>query len=342
MYRPHILIDADIPFIHGRLEPLADVKYVSQDDFTPSLVSDADALLIRTRTRCDGALLSNSRVRLIATATIGTDQIDLPWCTAHGITARNSPGCNAPGVAQYVWASLLRMGIEPAKTIIGVVGYGNVGSIVADWGRRLGATVRVCDPPRAEAGYTDANYEPLKTLMAECDVVTFHTPLTYSGPHSTFHLADAAKLNLMRPGAILVNAARGPVVDNEALKEAIRKRGLHTVIDTWEGEPVLDTELLGMCDIGTFHIAGYSRQGKERATRMVLEACDDFFGWNTDKSGLAGPRPANEQVTAEAITESFDPYPVMEALRREPQAFERLRKEYIFRDEPAFPESANI
>ncbi len=341
MYRPHILIDADIPFIQGRLEPLADVRYISQDDFTPALVRDADALLIRTRTRCNEALLGNSRVRMIATATIGTDQIDLNWCASHGIIARNAPGCNAPGVAQYVWASLLRLGVNPADISIGVVGYGNVGSIVADWGRRLGATVRVCDPPRAEAGYTDTLYEPLEALMAECDVVTFHTPLTHSGPHSTFHLADAAKLNLMRPGAILVNAARGPVVSNEALKETIRTRGLHTIIDTWEGEPNLDTELLEMCDIGTFHIAGYSREGKERATRMVLEACDDFFGWNTDKSGLAGPRPSNENVTADAIVTSFEPYPVMKALRQEPQAFERLRKEYIFRDEPIFPDIVN-
>lgn len=337
MYRLHILVDADIPFIHGRLEPFADVKYIGQDDFTPALVRDADALLIRTRTRCGAPLLSGSRVRLIATATIGMDQIDLGWCAANGITVRNSPGCNAPGVAQYVWSSLLRMGISPAGTTVGVIGYGNVGSIVADWGHRMGAEVRVCDPPRAEAGHTDVLYEPLETLMAECDVVTFHTPLTRTGKHPTYHLADAAKINLMRPGAILVNAARGEVADNTALKEAIRTHGLRTIIDTWEGEPVLDTGLLDMCDIGTFHIAGYSRQGKERATRMVLEACDDFFGWNTDKSGLAGPRPDNENVTPRAITESFDPYPVMEALRREPRAFERLRHEYVFRDEPVFP-----
>lgn len=334
--KPTLLVDENIPFIKGRLEPLANVTYLDQDAFTPGLASEADALLIRTRTRCNEALLGGTPVRLVATATIGTDQIDLDWCRANGVEVRNSPGCNAPGVAQYVWAALLHMGVEPKGLKIGVVGHGNVGSVVAEWGRALGAQVMVCDPPRAEAGHTDCDYMPLQRLMAECDVVTLHMPLIRNGQHTTYHLVGASELALMRPGAILINAARGPVADTLAVKEAIRTRGLRAVIDTWEGEPALDRELLELCEIGTFHIAGYSYEGKQRATRMVLEACDSHFGWDTDKSGLAPDRPKHEKVSAGAIAASYDPRRDMEALRREPDAFDRLRHDYDFRHEPVF------
>ena len=150
--RPRIIVDDNIPFIKGRLEPFADTVYADQFGFTPELVRDADAMVIRTRTRCDENLLKGSKVKIIATATIGMDQFDLGWCRDNGITCRNSPGCNAPGVAQYVWSALLRSGFDPERHTLGVVGCGNVGSIVADWGRRLGADVLVNDPPKAAAG----------------------------------------------------------------------------------------------------------------------------------------------------------------------------------------------
>lgn len=134
--KPKILIDDNIPYIGGRLEPFARVEYVDQFDFNPDNVRDADALIIRTRTRCDSSLLSDSSVRMIATATIGMDQIDIPWCERAGIKVANCPGCNAPAVAQYVWSSLLRKGFNPASDTIGIAGCGNVGSIVAHWGDR--------------------------------------------------------------------------------------------------------------------------------------------------------------------------------------------------------------
>lgn len=334
--KPKILIDENIPFIKGRLEPYADVRYLDQFAFTPENTADADALLIRTRTRCDKSLLEGSKVRLVATATIGTDQIDMEWCAGAGIEVRNSPGCNAPGVAQYVWASLLRMVPDIRGKRVGVVGFGNVGSTVARWGERLGAEIMVCDPPRKEAGHTDTSYRPLEQLLSQCHIVTLHTPLTRSGSHPTFHMISDSRLLLMQPGAILVNAARGPVVDTEALKRRLRSGELRAVIDTWENEPQIDTELLRLAEVATFHIAGYSLEGKQRATRMVLEATDRVFGWHTDKSGLAPDRPANEPVTARAILDSYDPAPDMEALRKNPDAFDRLRHDYIFRKEPSF------
>ncbi len=213
--KPKILIDDNIPYIGGRLEPFARVEYVDQFDFNPDNVRDADALIIRTRTRCDSSLLSDSSVRMIATATIGMDQIDIPWCERAGIKVANCPGCNAPAVAQYVWSSLLRKGFNPASDTIGIAGCGNVGSIVAHWGKLLGARVLICDPPRQEAGMP-GEYVSLDTLLGESDAVTLHTPLTKTGRHPSFHLISDHEIERMKHGAILINAARGAVLDTEA------------------------------------------------------------------------------------------------------------------------------
>lgn len=330
-----IIADENIPFLRGRLEGVADITYVDQFGFTPELVRDADALLIRTRTPANEALLAGSGVRLVATATIGTDQIDIPWCREHGITVRNAPGCNAPGVAQYVWSALLREGFDPKRHTLGVVGSGNVGGIVADWGRKLGARVVVSDPPRQRAGMPD-DYMPLHELMKTCDAVTLHTPLTRTGADATFHLIGEEEIALMRPGALLVNAARGPVADGKAMLRALLDKRIRAVIDTWEGEPAIDPELLAEADFGTFHIAGYSLEGKQRATRMVLEALEDTFGLTLDKSGLAPAYSAPAHIDAGEILRSYNPADDTEPLRRNPEAFDRLRHDYNFRPEPVF------
>ncbi len=329
------IVDDNIPFIKGRLEDVAEVVYTDQFGFTPELVRDADAIVIRTRTRADEPLLGGSRVRLVATATIGTDQIDIPWCRSHGITVRNSPGCNAPGVAQYVWSALLREGFDPTRHTLGVVGCGNVGSIVADWGRRLGARVAVSDPPRQRAGINDY-YLSLEQLLATADAVTLHTPLTREGEDATYHLIGERELELMRPGTLLVNAARGPVADGEALRRVLGKKHIRAVIDTWEGEPDIDPRLLELADYGTFHIAGYSLEGKQRATRMVLEAIEETFGLTLDKSGLAPAFTSPATISAKAILDSYDPGADTAPLRANPAAFDTLRRDYDFRREPSF------
>lgn len=334
--KPKILIDDNIPYIGGRLEPFARVEYVDQFDFNPDNVRDADALIIRTRTRCDSSLLSDSSVGMIATATIGMDQIDIPWCERAGIKVANCPGCNAPAVAQYVWSSLLRKGFNPASDTIGIAGCGNVGSIVAHWGKLLGARVLICDPPRQEAGMP-GEYVSLDTLLGESDAVTLHTPLTKTGRHPSFHLISDHEIERMKHGAILINAARGAVLDTEAALPALRTGKITAVIDTWEGEPVINRELLSLSDIATFHIAGYSRQGKERATRMVLEEIDRFFGFETDKSGLAPAYVFPERINVDAILQSYDPACDTDALRADPEAFDILRRNYNYREET--PES---
>lgn len=330
--KPKIIIDDNIPYIAGRLETVADVEYVDQFGFTPDNVRDADAMIIRTRTLCNSSLLAGSGVRIIATATIGMDQIDIPWCSNAGIKIANSPGCNAPAVAQYVWSSLLREGFDPARHTLGIVGCGNVGTIVAHWGRLLGARILVSDPPKQEAGIPN-DYAPLHTIMKDCDAVTLHTPLIRNGKHPSYHLISDKEIAAMKPGAILVNAARGPVLDTKAILTPLREGKIRAVIDTWEGEPDINLELLELADIATFHIAGYSRQGKERATRMVLEEMEKFFGIKADKSGLAPAYVYPCNISAEAITASYDPAVDTAALRSVPAAFDTLRRNYNYREE---------
>lgn len=329
-----IIADDNIPFLKGRLEEVAEVVYVDQFGFTPEVVRDADAVVIRTRTRCDEALLGDSKVRLVATATIGMDQIDLPWCAAAGIKVNNAPGCNAPGVAQYVWSALLRMGFDPKRDTLGIVGCGNVGSVVFDWGRQLGVKTLVSDPPKEEAMQGEVEYVPLDELLRRSDAVTLHTPLTRDGKYPTYHLIGEKELELIGDGKILVNAARGPVVDFAALRPHVLSGRIRTVIDTWEGEPTVDEEILAAVDFGTFHIAGYSRQGKERATRMAIEAVEREFGVTVDKSGLEPVYTGTPGIKAEMITASYDPTVDSEALKKAPAEFDRLRRDYCYRDEP--------
>lgn len=332
--KPKIVVDDKIPFIKGRLEPVAEVIYAAPAEITPELVKDADALLVRTRTKCNEALLGDSKVRLVATATIGMDHFDKKWLDNNGITAVNAAGCNAPGVAQYVWSSLLRSGFDPSRHTLGIVGFGHIGSIVADWGRKMGVKIMVCDPPRKDKGMTDEDYFPMENLLKECDAVTLHTPLTGGGAYPTFHLISDKELKMMKPGAILVNASRGPVVDNAAWREYLKEGKAKGIVDVWEGEPALDKELLQLAEISTPHIAGYSLEGKERATRMVLEAIEKEFGVEIDKSGLEGPYNSPETVDPDKILASYDPYADTLLLRNNPNVFERLRDAYDLRREP--------
>ncbi len=337
-----IVADRFIPFLQGRLEPFAEIEFIHPDSFSPETIKGADALLIRTRTRCGAPLLEGSSVKMIATATIGMDQFDLPWCAAHGIATFNSPGCNASAVAQYVWSSLLHIGIDPKGLKIGVVGHGNVGTIVADWGRKLGAQVLVCDPPKAETGQ-GRGYISLRDLVSQVDVVTLHTPLTRSGEHPTFHMIDREILSLMPKGAVLVNAARGPVVDSAAVAEKALSGSLRLVTDVWEGEPDrLNPVILEKSEVATPHIAGYSLQGKQRATRMIIESVGRTFGIPVARRegepgvkvwDLPAPYTPWPQVTAADIKASYAPLAETARLKADPACFETWRDSYDYRPE---------
>ena len=252
--------DIDIPFLKGVLEPYGEVVYKKGLDICRDDIVDADALLIRTRTRCDEELLEGTKVSIITTATIGTDHIDLDYCSSHGIEVANASGCNAGGVMQYVFSALYgiaaRKGIKIDGATIGIVGVGNVGRRIEYMADYLGFKVLRCDPPRAQKEGPEG-FCSLEHLLTESDIVTLHVPLA----ENTWGMANADFFTLMKPGAIFINAARGEVVNEEALLEAAPKMGA-IVIDTWNHEPSVNEELIDVVDIATPHIAGYSYQGK--------------------------------------------------------------------------------
>ena len=222
-----IIADNKIPFLRGALEPFAEVVYMPGKETTAEVVKDADALITRTRTICNEALLKGSSVKVIATATIGFDHIDTAWCEANGIIWRNAPGCNSWSVKQYITSLLLSVARKRSLSLegmtLGVVGVGNVGSKVASAAAALGMKVLLNDPPRERKEGPEA-FVSLDELIRRSDIITLHVPLQKDGPDATWHLFDAARLASMRPGQILFNSSRGPVVDNKALKAALQER----------------------------------------------------------------------------------------------------------------------
>jgi erythronate-4-phosphate dehydrogenase len=331
---PLIVIDDNIPYIQGRLEPFCRTRYVAQNDFSPETVKDADALIIRTRTRCNNELLSGSNVKIIATATVGMDQFNLADCANLGIRTYNAPGCNAPAVAQYVWSAILNLGINPKEITLGIVGNGNIGSIVAEWANLLGTKVMISDPPQeAQSATPLKDHYPLHQIMQQADVITLHVPMTKDGDYPTYHLIGAKEVSMMKQGALLINAARGPVLDTIPVRQAVKEGKIRTVIDCWEGEPVIDSDLLELSEFATFHIAGYSIEGKQRATRMAISRIAEFFGFNPDLSGLAEPYVKKTTLDTEKLRQALDFNSLTAQLRAEPQRFDFMRGKYPLRHE---------
>lgn len=338
-----IVADKYIPFLEGVFEPYAEVIYKDGRDICRKDVADADAMIVRTRTKCNADLLEGSKVRIIATATIGMDHIDLDYCREHGITVRNAEGCNAGGVLQYVFSALYgmaaRKGIKLDGATIGIIGVGHVGSKVEAMARHLGFNVLLCDPPRAAAEGGDA-FCSLEYLLANSQVVTMHVPLD----ETTRGMADEEFFMLMPPGAIFINAARGEILDDNALMQAIPKLGA-VAIDTWNHEPNINLELLDMVDIATPHIAGYSYQGKQNATALAVQAVarflgiEELYGYYPEadvpdhepiqldlRDKTHGERAAVFQYNYPIFTDDF-------RFRMEPENFEKLRSEYQYRRE---------
>lgn len=330
----NIVVEANIPFVRGLLEPFANVQYLAADIINPQSVKNADALLVRTRTRCNQDLLAGSKCRFVGTATIGFDHIDRDWCKANGIYAVNAPGCNAPAVAQYVFACIGSLINRPINQhTIGIVGVGHVGRIVEQWARSLDMRVMLCDPPRQRQEGGD-QWCSLADIAEKADIITFHTPLTREGTDASFHLADAKFFASLRRSPILINAARGGVVDNAALVNAIDAAQVSkTVIDTWEGEPAISTDLLSRVSIATPHIAGYSFEGKVRATSMVLSELCRFFDLPQLHPDVPAPGDAPSSVRITNVLASYNPLFDDKNLRQNPSAFEALRNNYNLRHE---------
>ena len=327
-----VVIDNAIPYIKGILEPFAEVIYRNGSDFLSHEVADADVLIIRTRTRCDEALLHDSRVKMIATATIGFDHIDLDYCAAHGIKVVTAAGCNAAGVLQWVAAALVLLaadeGWRPKDKTLGIVGVGNVGSLVEEYARAWGFRVLRCDPPRCQREGGD--FLPLEKIVEQSDIITFHTPLD----PKTFHMIDEHLISLMRPDAIIINASRGEVASTKALLHATQR----LCIDVWEQEPAISQELLAKAFIATPHIAGYSAQGKANASAIVIDAiareCGlPLRGWYPAKVTPARRQAIGWDEMCQTIADYCDLSAESTLLRLSPEAFETLRNNYNYREE---------
>ena len=313
-----IIIDAHIPFIVDAVHhewPDVDIYPMESEKIDNSAVRDADILIVRTRTKVNEALLAGSRVKLVCTATIGFDHIDTAYCESQGIRWMSCPGCNAQAVCDYIEEALNESVNIPSSTI-GIVGVGNVGSLVAKMAERRGLRVLLNDPPK-KIGVS------LDFIAQNCDIITFHTPLTKEGLYPTFHLCDEAFLNKCKPDALIINAARGGIVDEMALLRS----GHPYILDTWENEPAIHQDVLSHALLASMHIAGYSVQGKRNASQMCLDAVADMFKLKR----IEIPTTRNLETSDSGDSEPGWLSRISDSLKSHPKDFESLRKSYPLR-----------
>ncbi len=345
-----IIIDDKIPYIQGAFEHVAEVVYLPGAQTTSAVVRDADAIITRTRTICNEALLKDSAVKFIATATIGYDHIDTAYCKSAGIAWTNAPGCNSKSVEQYITSALMVLAeqniINLKESTIGIVGVGNVGSKVARIAGLLGMKVLLNDPPRARVE-GEEQFVSLQTILQEADIISLHVPLNLKGENATFHMADNAFFSLLKKKPVLINSCRGEVVATEAVKQAIQEEKIRAfVCDCWENEPDIDLELLAMTTLATPHIAGYSKDGKANGTQMSVQAVSEFFDLGMDDwqaSDIEKPAEplividgqdlTDEQIIAQAVLHTYDIRHDDQNLRANPSDFEKQRGDYPVRRE---------
>lgn len=338
-----IVVDETIPFVRGVFEPFAEVAYRDGSEIGRKDLVDADALVIRTRTICNAELLEGTAVKIIATASTGMDNIDIPYCKTHSIFLKNADGCNSGGVMNYVFSALYgcaaRKSIPLTGSTFGIVGVGSAGQKVEKMARFLGFKVLLCDPLRAEEE-GDSQFCSLDFLLENSDIVTLHLPLN----EGTKRMANADFFRKMRLGAFFINAARGELVVEDDLIEAIPKLG-PVVIDTWNNEPYINRKLMDMVDIATPHIAGYSYQGKQISAMMSVRSVARFFGISelyefypkTDVQELEAVKldvsGMNQGQIASLIQYNYPIFTDDFMFRTNPAGFTELRTNYQYRRE---------
>ena len=353
----NIIIDADIPYIEGVLEPYCNVKYLRGEFIGRAQTKDADALIIRTRTKCDLDLLANSRVKAIFTATIGCDHIDTDYCNSAGIRVYNAAGCNSGGVVQYVITSLFAVAkkdkLKAIPKSIGIIGAGSVGERLAALALDLGFSVMRCDPPKKEnlirgglnptfGDYrlTADDYYDLDSVLRSCTVVSVHVPYD----KTTSSMCSQEFFSKMVKGTIFINSSRGEVVDDKALINNRKSLG-SVILDVWRDEPNIDKEVLNISSIATPHIAGYSLEGKINATLFTLRNFAQHFSI-AKLSEFSIPLPPSPDVSfiinkdlntidnaASLLLCSFPIWNEDSSLRSNPYLFEQLRLNYRYRRE---------
>ncbi|MCX6302474.1 MAG: 4-phosphoerythronate dehydrogenase PdxB [Bacteroidia bacterium] len=345
-----IIADDKIPFLKDVLEPYAEVIYLPGRQITNKILRDADALLIRTRTKCTESLLKGTKVKYIGTATIGFDHIDTQFCEKNEIFWTNAPGCNSSSVQQYMAAALLKIAAEfrfslKGKTI-GIVGVGNVGSKVEKLALALGMNVLLNDPPR-ERKEGEKKFVSLGSVIYKSDIVTLHVPLNVVGEDCTWHLFDEKSFKKMRKGTWFINASRGEVTETSALKKALGSGKLAgAVLDVWENEPDIDIDLMAKTFLATPHIAGYSTDGKANGTSIIVNSlCSQFNlplkNWYPPKVpkpdapviSISGIGKTDEEIISEAVFHTYNIDQDNINLRFSPSDFEKQRGDYMIRRE---------
>ena len=334
-----IIIDEAIPFVQGVFEPHAEVIYLPAAAITSVVCKEATALLIRTRTRCNAALLEGSSVRFIATATIGTDHIDLSYCQAHDISVVNAPGSNAWGVVQWVVSVLAQINQSSeymlSERTVGVVGCGAIGERVARLLEIFGISVLRCDPFLEKK--EPFRYVSLSRLARECSVITIHTPLTVDGVHPTHHLIGRDFLHSLKHRAYILHAARGGVVDDYELylaKQYKHIAGYYLDVYEVESGEYMNLSLFEDAKLATPHIAGYSLEGKYMASRMASEALANYFGFDITFPLLQDDGETPPTLPGFSLGELARTYDILRdsrALKAAPQQLEQLRTHYPYR-----------
>jgi erythronate-4-phosphate dehydrogenase len=330
-----IVADENIPFVEEAFGTLGEITIVPGREIGPEQVRDADLLLVRSVTRVDERLLEGSRVRFVGSATIGLDHVDHAWLRARGIVLAYAPGSNANSVAEYVVAALVALREERrAGRTLGIIGLGRIGTLVREKARALGMAVLANDPPLERAG--KAGLSSLEDLLQHSDIVTCHVPLTRDGPDATDHLLDVSRLALLQPHAVVINTARGAVVDNAALLRCLQAKRLGgVVLDVWEGEPQPDPALIRAVTLGTPHVAGYSWNGKAAGTKMLYDAACTFFNRRFKWAPPAPPGGADRRPVAIEAGRSLD-----EALRElVPRSYDIRRDDAALRAVAELPGS---
>jgi erythronate-4-phosphate dehydrogenase len=352
--RMKIVADDKIPFLKGVLEPYAEVIFLPGNEISEKVLIDADALIVRTRTKCTEALLKGTKVSFIGTATIGFDHIDTQYCERNKIFWTNAPGCNSSSVQQYIAAALLKMASEfrfslSGKTL-GIVGVGNVGSKVEKLAKLLGLNILLNDPPRARKE-GDGSFVTLGDILYNSDIVTLHVPLNVVGEDSTYHLFNDKTFKKMKKGTWFINSSRGEVTETQALKKALDSGKLGgAIIDVWEHEPDIDIDLMAKTFLSTPHIAGYSTDGKAKGTSIIVNSLCNRFNlplrnWSPTNIPLPehpeihidGIGKTDEAVIMETVLHTYNIDEDNIKLRFSHADFEKQRSNYRVRREfPAF------
>jgi len=340
-----IVADDKIPFLKGVLEPYANVRYIPGNEIKNADLAYTDALIVRTRTTIDEALIKGTAIKFIASATIGFDHIDTDACQKWGVQWMNAPGCNSGSVYQYMAAALTHLSnannFDFADRTLGIVGVGNVGSKVEKLGRILGFSVLLNDPPRARVEGS-AGFTSLDTLLAQSDIISFHVPLILSGIDKTFEMLNAETIRHIKPGAWIINTSRGDIVDESALLTALTNGSLNgAILDVWKNEPEIHTELLNNVYLGTPHIAGYSLDGKANGTSQAIRNLADFFNLKLDvwyPENIPAPAESNlkrtsggkqrEEILKDYIHATYDIQQDSNSLKHHIRDFEYLRGHY--------------